>query len=135
MKYIFYTILFYLITIDQALGAPSRDPVPLEPGPSRDPNIPDPVINNPLKGEVNNIYDLVQIILEKIVFPIGAVVAVMFIVYSGFKFVTAQGNPDKIKEARNTFMWSVIGTLILLGAWVIATIIQGTVNELTGAVS
>jgi len=46
------------------------------------------------------IMTLIVAILEKIVMPIAAVGVVMWIVYAGFTFVTAQGVPKKIEEAK-----------------------------------
>jgi hypothetical protein len=61
---------------------------------------------------------------------VGSVVIVIMIVYVGFLFVTAQGAEEKIKEARQALLWTVIGALILLGAQAISTGIQATVNAL-----
>lgn len=69
-------------------------------------------------------------VLNTIVLPVGAVVATFFIIYSGFLFVTAQGDSKKIEDAKTTFFYTVIGTLILLGAATIAGIIQATVDQL-----
>lgn len=82
---------------------------------------------NPLKAASLN--DLVKQILEFVV-RLGTVVIVLMIVYIGFLFVTAQGEPGKITEARNALMWTVIGALILLGAQAIASAIQATANAL-----
>jgi len=56
----------------------------------------------------------------------------LFIVYSGFLFVAAQGNEHKLEDAKRNFMYVIIGALLILGAWVIATLIAGTVSQLTG---
>ena len=61
---------------------------------------------------------------------IGGIVIVIMIVYVGFLFVTAQGKEEKIKEARQALLWTVIGALILLGAQAISTGIQATVSAL-----
>ena len=61
---------------------------------------------------------------------IGLPIAAMFIIYSGFLFVTAKGNEEDLKKAKTTFMWAIIGTLVLLGAWTIASAISGTVQTL-----
>lgn len=61
---------------------------------------------------------------------IGLPVAAMFIIYAGLQFVTARGSEDKIKAAKQTFTWTIIGTAILVGAWVIVKAIQGTVEAL-----
>lgn len=84
---------------------------------------------NPLS--VNSFPDLIQIILEDIVVPIGGIVATLAIVYSGFLFVTAQGNPEKLSQARSAFTWAVIGGLIILGAWAIAQAIEATMDQIT----
>ena len=64
---------------------------------------------------------------------IGILVAVVGIVYAGFLKVTAMGDEEKLKKANKSFLWAVIGTAIMLGAWLIAFSIQGTVNELSGS--
>ena len=61
---------------------------------------------------------------------IGFLVAVFFIVYAGFLFVTARGSEEKLKKAKSSFLWAIVGTAILLGAWVLATILEGTVNQI-----
>lgn len=54
----------------------------------------------------------------------------LFIVYAGFKYVFAQGNVEQIKAAHKNFMYVVIGALLILGAWVLATLIGNTVSDL-----
>jgi hypothetical protein len=61
---------------------------------------------------------------------VGLPVIAIAIVYVGFKFVMAQGSSDKINEAKEAFLWVVIGAAIVLGAIVIRTIIMGTVESL-----
>jgi len=56
----------------------------------------------------------------------------LFLVISGFLFITAQGNPQQLEKAKKNFMYVIIGALLILGAWIIATLIAGTVNQLTG---
>jgi len=87
----------------------------------------DIAIPNPI--EAKSIMDLVKKVLE-VVLQIGVPVAALFIVYSGFLFVKARGNPEELKTAKNTFMWVIVGTAILLGAWVLAQGLGATVNAL-----
>lgn len=82
---------------------------------------------NPLK--VNSIAGLIEAI-AKIIFKIGFVVSAIFIIFSGLKFITARGNPEELKKAKSMFMWTILGTAILLGAVVIANVIQTTVQGL-----
>ena len=61
---------------------------------------------------------------------IGIPVLIIFIVYAGLKFVTAQGNPEEIKKAKSSLFWAVIGGAVLLGAEIISKVIQETVKAL-----
>src|SRR3989338_4056291 len=45
----------------------------------------------------------------------GAILIVFFIVFAGFKFVTAQGNSEKVSEARKMLTWVIVGAFVLLG--------------------
>lgn len=85
-------------------------------------------IDNPFNQ--NSIESFIRTIINNILMPIGGVLAVMMIIYAGFKYVTARGNTTKIGEAHRALLWAVVGAAILLGAWVISTAIQGTINEL-----
>ena len=87
-------------------------------------------ISNPLKN-ICSFPQFIQAVFERIVLPLGLSIAVLFIIYSGFLFVVAQGNETKLARAKSAFFWSVIGTAVLLGSWVIATLIENTINELT----
>jgi ABC-type amino acid transport system permease subunit len=84
-------------------------------------------LTNPLKAE--NLSDFVRDALT-IVRDIGFLVAVFFIVYAGFLFVTARGDETKLTKAKGAFLWAVVGTAVLLGAWIFAEAIQGTVETL-----
>ncbi len=82
---------------------------------------------NPLKA--TNFETFVKDIAN-IVAAIGGVLAVIFIIYSGFLFVTAQGNEKQLEQAKTTFKWTIIGTAVLLGAYLIATAIVNLVESL-----
>jgi len=83
---------------------------------------------NPLK------LDSTQKVLEaflKILIQIGAVAVTLAIVYAGFLFVVAQGNPEKINTAKKTLFYTIIGALILLGAQIISSVVQSTITQLS----
>ncbi len=84
---------------------------------------------NPFKGD-GDLYALVKAIINGIVLPIGGMVAVLAFIYSGFTYVTARGDETAIKTAHRNFLYVAIGTAILLGAWVIAGVIENTLNQL-----
>jgi len=57
-------------------------------------------------------------------------IIVFFIIYSGFKFVMARGNESEVSDAKSSLTWAIIGGVIILGAKLIITVIQGTVSAL-----
>ncbi len=85
---------------------------------------------NPL-GEGTSINSFLLSILNIITNTIGPVIVILMMVFVGFKFVTARGEPGKITEARQMLLWTVVGALILLGAKVIAIGIKATVQALS----
>lgn len=66
----------------------------------------------------------------KVLVIVALPIITLFIVISGFMFVFARGNEGKLSEAKKNFVYVVIGALLILGAWVIATLIGGTVSQL-----
>ena len=89
-------------------------------------------LDNPLAGGgIDNIPSLVEAILD-IVLTIGVPIVAIAIIYSGFKFIAAQGNPEKLKEAKQTLLYVLIGAAILLAAWAIAQAVFSTVAAIRG---
>ncbi|MBI4120989.1 MAG: hypothetical protein HY457_01915 [Parcubacteria group bacterium] len=86
-------------------------------------------LENPLRSDISTLPQLVEAILE-IVVLIGTPVAALFIIYSGFLFVTARGDETRLKTAKKAFYGAVIGTALLLGAWVLAQAIGATIQEI-----
>ena len=87
-------------------------------------------LKNPLSG-IKNFEEFVSELLRAVIF-IGFPIVVLFIVYSGFLFITAQGNEEKIKTAKNTFYYTIIGVAIFLGSWVLAKLVESTIHLITG---
>lgn len=44
--------------------------------------------------------------------------ALLTFIYGGFQWLTAAGNPEKIKKGRDIILWSVMGMVIIFGAYV-----------------
>ncbi len=84
-------------------------------------------LDNPLN--VGSICGLLQAILTALL-TIGTPVAVLFLVYAGFKFVVARGNAEKLGEAKNNLLYVVIGIALFIGAWLLGEIIANTLNQL-----
>ncbi|HYF29211.1 MAG TPA: pilin [Candidatus Paceibacterota bacterium] len=84
-------------------------------------------LTNPIKFD--SLEQLLEAVLAAIV-RIGTIVLTLALVYVGFLFVVAQGNEEKIRNARSALLWTVIGGLILLGASALGQVIKATVNSI-----
>jgi hypothetical protein len=89
---------------------------------------------NPLGCGLDTLPKFIKAILTIIV-KVGIPVATIFIIWSGFLFLTAQGDEAKLTKAKHAFVWSCIGTAVLLGAWLLATAINATIQSLGGGTS
>jgi len=89
-------------------------------------------IKNPL-GSTNSLFGFLDKIIDALL-QLGAVVAAVAVIYAGFMFVTAQGDEGKIKTAKATLLYTVIGLAILLGARVIASVIENTIRSVGGSI-
>ncbi len=95
-----------------------------DPNPPANTNV---TIVNPIKS--TTLVGFIQTILEGII-KIGMPIIVLAIIYSGFLFVSAQGNSEKLSEAKRALTYTLIGAVILLGSWAIAQLIADTVHAL-----
>lgn len=86
---------------------------------------------NPLNADNPNynIFDFLRSIIE-IILVFAIPIIVIFIMYSGFLFVTARGEPAQIQKARAAFTWAIVGGVIVLGAWAILEAVKGTVDAI-----
>lgn len=63
---------------------------------------------------------------------IGVPIASLFIIWAGFKFVTARGDETAIKDAKKMFWYTIIGTAILLAASLLARVLSETIRQVSG---
>ncbi len=81
-----------------------------------------PLKENTLEGILGLIIDSAIILLMPIV--------ILMVIYSGFMFLMARGNEQKLKTAKTNFVWVVIGLVVLLGAKIISAALQSTAETI-----
>lgn len=86
-------------------------------------------LENPLK--FSSIERFIEGFLRAIVI-IALPLITIFIVYAGFKFIAARGNPESLNDAKRNMTYVVLGAILILSAWVLATMIGGTIRQLLG---
>ena len=86
---------------------------------------------NPLNSSFSSIPTFIAGAL-KVMVQVALPIIALFMMYAGFKFVTARGNSEQINSAKDNFVAVIIGAILILGAWVIATLIGGTITQIAG---
>ena len=72
--------------------------------------------------------NLIQIILGFL-----SILAVIVILIGGFKWMTAGGNEDQVAEAKKIIISGIIGLVIILASWGIASFVLSNLVTVTGA--
>lgn len=58
-----------------------------------------------------------------VVYGLIGVVAVVFVIIGGFKYMTSQGEPGRVQQAKNTILYALIGLIITVSAFAITAFI------------
>jgi hypothetical protein len=81
-----------------------------------------------LNSSITSIEGLLVAILN-IFIIIATPIIVLFIIYAGFLYVTAQGNPQQIQQASRALTYAIIGGVIVLGSVALAEILANIVSK------
>lgn len=71
----------------------------------------------------------VGIAILEILLRIGGLVAIAFVVYGGFKYVTSQGEPDSTRQARQSIQNAMIGLVIAIIATAAVSYIGRAISQ------
>ncbi|MCX6738595.1 MAG: hypothetical protein NT098_00900 [Candidatus Parcubacteria bacterium] len=80
---------------------------------------------------VGTLFEFVTAILN-IVIRISIPVITLSFIWTGYLFVSASGDPAKLKTARGWLIGSFIGAIVILSAVIVATIVKNTIGQLGG---
>ncbi len=94
-------------------------------------DLPSNFLQNPFK-ELDSFPKIIKAVVNNIVLPIAVPFIAIMIIYSGFLFVVARkkGNVDGYAKAKQTLMYTLIGAALVLGSFVIANALQGTLDSI-----
>jgi hypothetical protein len=73
-------------------------------------------------GEPTDPRDITMNVIKVFLTFIGIIFMVL-IMLAGYKWMTSQGNEDKVSEAKSQLKTSVIGLIIIIGAWAITSFV------------
>lgn len=78
---------------------------------------------------VNSATGLIAFIIQLALLLVGSV-AILFLIWGGFRYITAGGNPDAVKKARATITNAIIGLVVVILAWVLVYAVVNVVTNI-----
>lgn len=85
-------------------------------------------VDSHLKPGITTIEGLLVAILN-IFIIIATPIIVLFIIYAGFLYVTAQGNTQQVQQATRALTYAIIGAILVLGSVALAQVIENVVTS------
>ena len=92
------------------------------------PSITSAAFENPLLFPI--IFKLLEAFVKGVTY-IGTVGLIVLVVWAGFLFTLAQGNPEKLNRAKSMFVKIILLGALLLGLWAIVLVVGTTLGGLT----
>ena len=87
-------------------------------------NSPDPCVQNPNAYGCRDGLMVMMTTIVQWVLGILGFVAVVIIIYGGVRYMTSAGDSSKVKDAKNTILYGIIGLVIALLAFAIVSFIM-----------
>lgn len=84
--------------------------------------------SDPETCEGNDLNEIIQMIVNAIIFIIG-IVAVVMIILGGISYATSQGDPSKVKKGKDTILYGIIGLIVALLAYAIVNFVLGALQK------
>ena len=126
----FFVIFIFPASAQESGGRPGTQPPGGSPGTQPPGSIgcdPKTSLCNPIQAE-----SFTEVIrrVANIAALIGLPIVVIMIIWTGAQFVFAGGDEKKLTAAKQSFFWTIIGALLVLGAFVIAAAIENFARQL-----
>ena len=81
----------------------------------------------PAANEAITIIGLIDLVIE-FIWPVVVIIVILLFTFAAFQFFTANGDPEKVGQARQAFIWGIAGTVVIFLAWSIPFIIRNTLQ-------
>ncbi len=80
-------------------------------------------------GPLQNAQTLDMLIAEvvRLVLRFVGLIAILFIIIGGYRYITSQGNEEVAETGKNTLINAIIGLVIIALAYVIVTVVVNTI--------
>jgi len=84
---------------------------------------PNPSSHNLPGLQSTTITDVLEQAIQNVLLPIVGLIAVLFIIIGGFRYITSAGNEEQAEGAKKTLTNAIIGLVIVILSYVIVAVI------------
>jgi hypothetical protein len=79
------------------------------------PQIVPPINPSDLGGQSwSTLREVVQFALSSFILPILTALAILYLVWAGYQFITSAGDPAQAEKARRNILYAIIGVVLML---------------------
>lgn len=78
-------------------------------------------------GGTTSLTSTMKTVISVLLFIVGAV-AVVMIIFSGIQYVTSSGDPARVKKAKDTLIYSIVGLVVAILAFAIVNFVLGSLT-------
>ncbi len=118
---------------DDLCGTQASTGVQLQEDPQSHICLPAPSNSNGIAG-ARSVNELILRVIN-VLLAIAAVIAVLYLVIGGYRYVTSAGSEKAAGEARKIITNAIIGLIVIILAYAIVSIVNNVVNNCGGALS
>lgn len=83
-------------------------------------------------ADVSKIQSFIQSVIQVLV-TLSGLVAAGFFVWGGFGYITSSGNPEALDKSKKTILYSGIGLILVLGAFVLSNVVSQLATSAFGS--
>jgi hypothetical protein len=78
---------------------------------------------NAIPGTTSTNFSTIARMIIYILLGVTGLIAVLFIIYGGFRYITSAGNDETAESAKKTIINAIIGLVVVILSYVIVTVI------------
>jgi hypothetical protein len=86
-----------------------------------------PIRPLPVKEDVGSIQEFILKIIGWLLF-FGAVIAVVYLIWAGYQYITAGGDPEKATKAKTAIINAIIGIVVIILSYAILNAVRRAVE-------
>lgn len=79
-------------------------------------------------GDKSELEGMFRTIINTALYIVGAV-SVLMLIYGGIRYTISAGNPEDVKNAKNTVLYAIVGIVVSLLAYAIVNFVIGKMAE------